>query len=694
MYISARERKILETLLHTQRTITVKEIANMLDVSQRTVHRDLREVEKIINEFQLGWHKKAGVGFWVSGNPEHKQRLKEAIGKISDLEFSPDERKMIILSALLEANGPVKLIAMANELHVTTATVSNDLDQVEEELKYNKLSLIRKRGYGVEIVGREANKRAALSHLISAFLDPFDYIAQVKENIRQRNEDPSSTISQRLLGLVNSQKLEVIERMVQKAKAQLPHDLADSSYVGLVVHIALALERLQKGDSIKFNQSYLTQLKGTKEYKIAAKMIQGLEQSFDMDIPEDEIGYITMHLLGAKLRAGDDFLLEDSSLNTAYRAKELIHFVSDSLSLDLSENNSLLTDLVAHLKPAVFRIAQGMKINNPMTVEIKRDYEDLFQVIQEGTKQVFFGMDFPNDEIAYLVLHFASAILHVESKNGLRVLVLCSSGIGSAKMLATRLKQHVPEIHEVVNQSMFDIGDIDKDAYDLIVSTVPIKELKKNEYILVSPMLSKPEEHQVKKAVKKKIISHGSGKHKPDDRHKQGYMHFQALQGLQEYMQVFIELLRDFSVNPLQNVQDIPSALARICSILEEKGKIKDKQSVLTDLLKREEIGGLGIPGSALALFHTRSNDVRTAIFQIYELDQSLYIMGMDGKMMHADRLLMMLAPQEADDKMLEAVSFLSGSIIQSKASIKLFETGNQEEIKSYLAEQFRKNIL
>ncbi|MDY0396132.1 hypothetical protein RWE15_19430 [Virgibacillus halophilus] len=49
---------------------------------------------------------------------------------------------------------------------------------------------------------------------------------------------------------------------------------------------------------------------------------------------------------------------------------------------------------------------------------------------------------------------------------------------------------------------------------------------------------------------------------------------------------------------------------------------------------------------------------------------------------MEVKRLLIMLAPQEADEKVLEAASFLSGSIIQSKASIQLFETGGQEEIK------------
>ncbi|MDY0396131.1 PRD domain-containing protein [Virgibacillus halophilus] len=405
--------------------------------------------------------------------------------------------------------------------------------------------------------------------------------------------------------------------------------MADSSYVGLVVHIALALERLHKGDSITFDRSYLSQLKSTLEYRIAGKMIQELEKEFHIHIPEDEIGYITMHLLGAKLRAGEDFLLEDTSLDTAYRAKELISFVSNELNLDLSANNSLLTDLVAHLKPAVFRIAQGMKIKNPLMNEIKTDYEELFEVILAGTREAFSGMDFPDEEIAYLVLHFASAILHVESSHGLKALVLCSSGIGSAKMLASRLKQHIPEIQEVVNQSVFEMGDIDKNSYDLIVSTIPLRELEEDEYILVSPMLNKQEEHKVKKAVRKQLISKPTAR-KVLNNNSEENTHFQELQGLQQYMHVFIDLLHAFSVSKVDKQQDIPSVLQQICLNLERKGNITNKTAVLEKLLQREKIGGLGIPGSTLALFHTRSDDILTAVFQIYDLEEALHLRG-DG---------------------------------------------------------------
>ncbi|MCJ7842260.1 BglG family transcription antiterminator [Lederbergia sp. NSJ-179] len=689
MHVSARERKILEHLLDTQKNTTVKEIAEMLNVSERTAHRDLKNIEALVADFELKLVRKTGVGIQLIGQLQAKQRLKMELMNMSTTEFSPDERRAIILSTLLEANGPVKLYALANEMNVTIATVSNDLDQMDAELQSNKLAIVRKRGYGVEISGDEAAKRSAITNMIATFLNPFDYIALVKENIQQKAVQPLNAISNRLLGLINPKKLQTIEKLVQQAKTQLPHDLADSAYIGLIVHLALAIERLQKGDTITFDQPYLHQLEDTKEFDIASGMIRELEESFAINIPDDEIGYITMHLLGAKLRNGKDYLLEDPSIDVAFKAKSLIRFVSNYIDLDLTHNNQLLNDLVAHLKPTMFRLAKGMNIKNPMTVEIKQDYDDLFHLIADGVKKVFPDLNFPDDEVAYLVLHFAAVILYGENKAGLKVLVLCSTGIGSAKILATRLKQYIPEIKQVDNKSMLEIEKTDTDHYDLILSTIPLKDFDRNKYILVSPMLNKEEVHRVKKAIRKYKVT--IPYEKTLDRTfattKKNYS--RELKGMERSLQAILNVLDYFTIIKITNRQSVPSILKLACLQLEKDGRITAPDAVLKELLKREKVGGLGIPETSMALYHMRSNDIRKPTFLICDLENPLDIKGMDGKRLEMNRLMIMLAPQDTNHETLEAISFLSSAIIQSKGSIKLFESGEIEEIRDFLSEQF-----
>src|SRR5699024_607694 len=166
----------------------------------------------------------------------------------------------------------------------------------------------------------------------------------------------------------------------------------------------------------------------------------------------------------------------------------------------------LLNDLVDHLKPTIYRLEQDMGIKNPMIEEIKRDYPELFELIQEGVSDTFPEIDFPAEEIGYLVVHFGSVLLQNESEIFLKALVVCSSGIGTAKMLATKLKKQIPEIKQVENKSLFELEQTDLEAYDLIVSTIPLKGIEKN-YIIATPMLEQSAIQEIEKTVRRKKMT-------------------------------------------------------------------------------------------------------------------------------------------------------------------------------------------
>ncbi|GAB3059136.1 BglG family transcription antiterminator [Virgibacillus ainsalahensis] len=681
MYISGREREVIELLLKRQEAIPVKEIARNIGASVRTIHRDLKSIEKIVADYKLELVKKTGAGVRIQGSEDDIRELERALTWKPVSEFTPQERSAVILSTLLETNEPIKLFTLASELHVTIATISHDLDLLEEDLAAYHLILIRRRGYGVKVEGEEKQKRSVISNLITKHVDPFEFVSLVKENIQKKSEQ--NTISNRLLGLVNPQRLEPIERRVEEARKELTYNLADSAYIGLVVHLALALERLQKGDIITFDQDYLQQMKGTKEYNIAKNIILHLENDLNMAIPEDETGYITMHLMGAKLRIDQNYDIEDSSMDTAYQAKELIQYISKELGIDLTQNNALLKDLVAHLKPAVYRLKQGMNIKNPMIQEIRKDYDELFHLIEEGAGATFVGIDFPEDEIGYLVLHFASALLNRENEADMQALVICSSGIGTAKILATKLKQRIPEIRHVDNKSLFDLDQMDTKKYDLIVSTIPLKNFD-SDYIVASPMLTKAEVHLIQKAVRQRKLAY-----KPTKEKQKQTEFLPNLEAMKNYSTVILDLLNAFHIQAISDELPMKDILQAVCSELEKDRMIIHKENVFEKLEKREQLSGLGIPDTKLALYHTRSDDVVGPSFSIYDLSYPVELVGMDGEEMQVERILFMLAPAHTYQEVLEVLSILSSLIIQNQESMRLFETGDEAQIKHFLSEKF-----
>lgn len=689
LYISGRERKIVEILLQANEVITIKQLADQLNVSSRTIHRDLKNVEEILATYHLFLTRKSGKGLTVSGETADLEALKESLTYASNTDYRPEERQAVILLTLLRADKPLKLFSLASELQVTIATVSNDLDHIQKLLNQYRLSLIRRRGYGVEMIGSEKDKRALLSQLMADHLDEFHFYSLLKNDQDWKVADNIGMISNRLLGIVKQEKLQIIEQEVEKTKAILPYELADSAYIGLIVHLALAIERLEQGDTIQFDETHLQQIQETNEYAIARKMTENLEKALQMKFPVDEIGYITMHLMGAKLKVNHEYLIKEANMDIAYYAKQLINYVSRALNIDLRNNARLLNDLVAHLKPTMYRLQQRMTIKNPLIDEIMSDYHELFDVIQDGVKEVFPKLDIPKEEIGYLVLHFGSVLIHSQADLELRALVICPSGIGTAKMLAERLLQKVPEIKEIENKSIFDLEHISKHRYDLIVSTIPLKG--NIDYILASPILSKRDIDQINQVVRRKKVNQSVVRTQKKVNAEPNVV--DRLQALQNYSKAMLAILDNFYLKTIDEDCPMSEILTYICEELENKKIIDDKEQVLNDLLDREKVAGLGIPGSSIALYHTRSHGVREISFSMYNLPNPHPIKGMDGQSQKIERILLMIAPKTIHQQALEILSLMSGLLISDEQATVLFETGTESEIHSFISKHLNEFI-
>lgn len=693
MYISARERQILEILLAEQEEKAVKDLANQIGVSGRTVHRDLKNIEDILKEYDLFLQKKSGVGVQITGDNNKMQELKLYLYNLSYTEYTPEERQTVILCELLESNGPVKLLGLANDLNVTISTVSADLTKLEEKLKTFGLELVRKRGYGVEIEGDESAKRRAMRNLISEYLDESEILSLARENIQKRSTQQINTISERLLGLVEKQKLLTVEKVVETVIQELPFSMADSAYIGLVVHLALAIERIQKGEGITINSSYIQNQQPSKEYKYAEKITQQLEKVFKITIPRAEIAYISMHLKGAKLRHDNEYLIEDSSLQIAIKTKSLIDYIEKQVGIDLAGNHSLFEGLVMHLNPALYRIKQKMGISNPLLNKIKQDYPDLFTIVKQSVEKVFHELYVPDEEIGYLVLHFGAAMLGSKELVNVKTAVICSSGIGASKMLVTRLQKEFPELKNIQNLSVMDFKKRHMDEYQLVISTIPILDYP-GDYILVSPILNKDEIEKIRSFMNEYNMMNQSEKNLSLSRiektyEKDAHKLIEEMHSIQEYAEVISSILEEFECLEINENDTIEGILNIVSKILFERQNIDNVDSIVTALIEREKLGGLGIPNTEMALFHSRSPHVVKPSFTIYVLEKPIKVVGMDQNEMNMKYLLLMLSPNDISEQVLEVLSFVSSLIIETEETIAAFQSNDDRKILTFLSSRF-----
>src|SRR5690554_6194641 len=88
LYITARERLILGILLESQHLfVSLNDISTELDVSLRTVQREIKFLEDTLAESGLTLEKRINEGIRIDGSEENMEILKEELMSYSDFEL-------------------------------------------------------------------------------------------------------------------------------------------------------------------------------------------------------------------------------------------------------------------------------------------------------------------------------------------------------------------------------------------------------------------------------------------------------------------------------------------------------------------------------------------------------------------------------------------------------------------------------
>lgn len=171
MFIRNREKSILELLLKMSGKHTAATLAASLNVSERTVNRDMRNIEKLLSRFDLKVLKNDNHRFYISGANENIFKLAQSLAKIEPMDFSSEERKLILLLKLIDETEPVKLYSLSSGLDISVATLSSYLDELETWAQTCGLNLVRKRNFGVQLLGSESAKRKALGKFFQQYFN-------------------------------------------------------------------------------------------------------------------------------------------------------------------------------------------------------------------------------------------------------------------------------------------------------------------------------------------------------------------------------------------------------------------------------------------------------------------------------------------------------------------------------------------
>ncbi|MGZ7442671.1 BglG family transcription antiterminator [Paenibacillus sp. TH7-28] len=476
--LSSRQKRIINLLSRQRNYVTAKWIADRLDLSEKTIYRELQAVEERLERERIGLKKQPGKGYMLElpVMPRNKGYQFEDPPEPSDQ--STGARRIQILSELLsQAPKETSISRLAAAYYISNASIVNDLKFIEGMLEPFRLQLVRNQK-GTHIRGAEEDIRKALMYLVNELILTYPKESGCAEQNRIDRQTYRELERQFEPGAVR-----FVQELLEKTEHDLSYPIGDPYYINMLSHLLILIKRFEKGKLLT-GKPDARQDSSLDEnaFKIAASIIKHVEQYVGGSLPEEETYFIYQHLIssGAGISAFSPSateLIVRENPDIPRIAARLVACFSTLIQTGLTGDEQLRSGLIVHFKPMMNRLKYRISIKNPMLAEIKREFPAVFDITVMSMALMsaeWQGREVSEDELGYLTLYFQNSIeQQVKCK---KVLLVCSSGIGTSHLLKTRILRTFPDWKIVDTVSSAKAAASWKDKADLIISTVKLSE--------------------------------------------------------------------------------------------------------------------------------------------------------------------------------------------------------------------------
>ena len=615
MKITPRMKQILQALLEEKEPISIKHLAEKTGISKRTVQRELESVNDVLLPYGMEFASKTGVGVWLAGDEAARAGiLAEAASSDEYAASSKEDRRKRLVLEILREKTLRKLYYYSRKFGVSEATISTDLEAVEAWLSHQGLSMVRKPGSGIEVEGTEENYRRAIRFFIGENIDT-KLFRQLYDS--DGGENYAASLQKNHLGrLLDKEILRRVHECLEGMDNQRMDNLTENAYDGLVIHLAIAINRILQQDVIQVTGEWQEKMPRDEDYRLAEDIAAELEAEFEVSIPQLEIAYICLHLKGAK-HEKIQFPGREERMELADR--ELRQFVNDLIDAYdgqqaylLKQDDEFMQGLLAHLQPTIVRLVHGMSIQNPVLADIKENYSEIYARCQRAAQVLAdkVGRSVPEEEIGFLAVHFGAALVRLEGRKEqirkVQVAVVCSSGIGLSRLMAAKLEKVFKDRLEMTTYGKHDITPAVEAKIDFIISSLQLEAVQVP-VVYVNPLLSEADIGEIRCLIyqfERLPRKEGTG-----DRHTAP---FDEVNRVAACISSVIKHLRCF-----QAPADI--TFDRLLFTIGERMTVQpERQEMIVDALaKREQVSSQIFAEFGFALLHARTNGVTHPSFAV-----------------------------------------------------------------------------
>ncbi|MCH4008728.1 BglG family transcription antiterminator [Companilactobacillus sp.] len=688
MDLSNRESEITLLLLRNPQGLNVSDLTKGINVSKRTIYRELSSLETMLARLAIQLTKTDGL-YHLVGNKDSFTELRNVLTQ-SDTQTiltSVATRQSAIVCKLLTVDTIITIQSLADEFEVSSTTITQDLKTIEPIFNDYELQLVRIKAKGIRVDGKESNVRRVLSGILSSEINEYEFFEFVDH--LDGTETVAKNSSQYFINLLDFHLLKQASLAMEKHVKNDFTSLSDSQLKQLMIILTVSAARIRMGKLVSefkaVDKSSIFQYQ-----RIAIDLYNDFDQDVRDPITLMELEFMAQQIQGMSFSISKNILQDDYDLTLSYQVRSLIEEVSNDFDYDFQTDETLFNDLMAHIGSALKRrVSQLPEINNPVLQNVIENYPELYDQIIKALDSVFNGR-LPKSEAAYILIHFASSFEQQRQNKPISALVVCANGIGTAKVLESRLKKTIPEINRYKVSRVAELNHLDLKDYDIILSTIFLPGFKLP-YKVISPLLLNNEIEEIKTFLNERfgvVEVHPNKKLVVDSNDA-----IAELNGLNNKVTVAHQLLNQVEVKQIDNrAFNLQQTLLLLSRRLRPE-YVTNPDMVATALYQRMEKAPVGLPNTNLALIHTTNDGVRKPFFALYDLTNPILIKGMDYKSMNLTRCLFMIAPKDLPQFSIDLLGSISSSIIDNELNLKTYQDGDSDEIKQLIAKLFLRVI-
>ena len=199
---------------------------------------------------------------------------------------------------------------------------------------------------------------------------------------------------------VDGEFVAICEEALAEISEELGEELNETIHIGLIDHLAIAMKRLKNKEQI--NNPFIVEIETlySVEFEMAKKIVNKLQEKYEIDFPEGEIGFITLHIQSAR-----NGKMLSNSIKYSYLSNKIIIYIEEKFNSKIDKRSLDYARFLSHVRFTIERVLTDLK--NDLTEIIKKSYPVSYEIAEGASKIIEETLDKKvcDDEVAYIAMH-------------------------------------------------------------------------------------------------------------------------------------------------------------------------------------------------------------------------------------------------------------------------------------------------